>query len=85
MALEEHKKYFSCPPILVSPKPGEVLQLYISTTTRVARKPLVLEHKVENSVHHIRFLVYFISEVLTKSKVSYFHIMKLAYALFITS
>jgi hypothetical protein len=33
----------------------------------------------------IQYLVYFISEVLSDSKTQYFHIMKLAYALLITS
>jgi hypothetical protein len=33
----------------------------------------------------IQYLVYFISEVLSDSKTQYFHIMKLAYGLLITS
>jgi hypothetical protein len=35
--------------------------------------------------HKIQYLLYFISEVLSDSKTQYFHIMKLAYALRITS
>jgi hypothetical protein len=33
----------------------------------------------------IQYLVYFVSEVLNDSKTRYFHILKLAYALLITS
>jgi TRAP-type uncharacterized transport system fused permease subunit len=74
----------SRPPILVSPKLQEVLQLYISATTHVVNMALVVERKVEDSVHSIQFLVYFISEVLIEPKVWYFYIIKLAYALLIT-
>jgi hypothetical protein len=35
--------------------------------------------------HKIYYPVYFMSEVLSDSKTRYFHIMKLAYALLITS
>jgi hypothetical protein len=46
---------------------------------------LLVERKVEDNVHYIQFLVYFISKVLNECKVQYFHIMNLAYALPITS
>jgi TRAP-type uncharacterized transport system fused permease subunit len=74
----------SRPPILVSPKLQEVIQLYISVTTHVVNMALVVERKVEDSVHSIQFLVYFISEVLIEPKVWYFYIIKLSYALLIT-
>jgi hypothetical protein len=69
---------------LVSPKLQEVIQLYISVTTHVVNMALVVERKVEDSVHSIQFLVYFISEVLIEPKVWYFYIIKLSYALLIT-
>lgn len=69
---------------MVSPKLQEVIQLYISVTTHVVNMALVVERKVEDSVHSIQFLVYFISEVLIEPKVWYFYIIKLSYALLIT-
>jgi hypothetical protein len=46
---------------------------------------LVVKHKVEDNIHPIQFLVYFINELMSKSNVHYFSIPKLAYVLIITS
>jgi hypothetical protein len=37
------KKYLSSPPILVSPRPNELLLLYVSATTQVVSVALVVE------------------------------------------
>jgi hypothetical protein len=63
----------------------EALQLYISTTSNVASTSIVVEQGESDNNRKVQYLIYFISEVLNKSKAWYFHIMKLAYALLITS
>jgi hypothetical protein len=46
---------------------------------------IVVERGESDTTRKIQYPVYFISEVLSDSKTRYFHIMKLAYALLITS
>jgi hypothetical protein len=46
---------------------------------------IIVERGESNTSRKIKYLVYFVSEVLSDSKFQYFHIMKLAYALLITS
>jgi hypothetical protein len=46
---------------------------------------IIIEQGESNTHHKIQYPVYFISEVLSDSKTRYFYIMKLAYALIITS
>lgn len=55
-------------PILVAPKPEDILQLYISVTTHLVSMALVEGRHVEDNVHPILFQVYFISQVLNESK-----------------
>jgi hypothetical protein len=79
------KKYLTTPPTLVAPKPHENLQLYISATSNVVSTAIVVERGESDTNRKIQFPVYFISEVIRDSKAWYFHIMKLTYALLITS
>jgi hypothetical protein len=69
----------------VAPEPHKNLQLYISATSNVVSMVIVIERGESDSNRKIQYLIYFISEVLSDSKTHYFHIMKLAYALLITS
>jgi hypothetical protein len=46
---------------------------------------IVIERGESDTNRKIQYPVYFISEVLSDSKTQYFHIMKLTYALLITS
>jgi hypothetical protein len=69
----------------VAPEPHENLYLYISTTNNVVSKAIVVERRESDTNRKIQYPVYFISEVLSDSKTQYFHIMKLTYALLITS
>jgi hypothetical protein len=73
------------PLTLVAPEPHENLQLYISATSNVASTTIVIERGEWGTTRKIQYLVYFVSEVLSDLKTWYFHIMKLAYALLITS
>jgi CRISPR/Cas system-associated protein Csx1 len=51
----------------------------------VVSTAIVIEQGELDTNHKVQYLVYFISKVLSDSKTRYFHIMKLAYALLITS
>jgi hypothetical protein len=66
-------------------EPHENLKLYISTTINVVSTTIIIECGESDANHKIKYPVYFISEVLSNSKTRYFHIMKLTYALLITS
>jgi hypothetical protein len=79
------KKYLTTPPTLVAPEPHENLKLYISATRNVVSTAIVIEWGESDTNRKIQYPVYFISEVLSDSKSWYFHIMKLAYTLLITS
>jgi hypothetical protein len=79
------KKYLITPPTLVSLEPLENLRLYISITSNVVSTAIIVERGESDTNRKIQYPVYFISEVLSDSKTWYFYIMKLAYALLITS
>jgi hypothetical protein len=84
-AFEDLKKYLTTPPTLVAPEPHKNLQLYISTTSNVVSTAIIIEQRESDTNRKIQYPVCFVSEVLSDSKTQYFHIMKLAYALLITS
>jgi hypothetical protein len=84
-AFEDLKKYLIMPPTLVAPEPHETLQLYIFATSNMVSMMIIIEQGESGTNRKIQHLVYFIGEVLSDSKIWYFHIMKLAYALPITS
>jgi hypothetical protein len=84
-AFEELKRYLTTPPTLVALEPHENLQLYISATSNVVSTAIVIERGESGTNHKIQYLVYFVSKVLSDPKTQYFHIMKLAYSLLITS
>ena len=65
--------------------PGEELLLYIAATTHVVSMAIVVEHPEEGHAFGVQRPVYFVSEVLSKSKVRYPSIQKLLYAILITS
>jgi hypothetical protein len=79
------KKYLTTPPTLVAPEPHKNLQLYILAISNVLSTTIIVEWGESNTTRKIQYPVYFISEVLSDSKTQYFDIMKLAYALLITS
>ena len=59
---------------------GEPLYLYVATTTQVVSVAIVVERQVEGHALPIQRPVYFISEVLSKTKMRYPQIQKLLYA-----
>src|SRR6185437_14181485 len=84
-ALENLKHHLQSPPILTAPLPGEELLLYIAATSHVVSTSIVVEHPEEGHAYGVQRPVYFISEVLSESKVRYPSIQKLLYEILITS
>jgi hypothetical protein len=70
-ALENLKRHLQSPPTLTAPLPGEELFLYIAATTHVVSTVIVVERPEEGHVYGVQGPVYFISEVLSESKVRY--------------
>jgi hypothetical protein len=84
-ALEDLKHHLQSPPILTAPLLGENLLLYIAVTTHVISTTIMVERPEEGHASGVQRPVYFVSEVLSESKVRYQSIQKLLYAILITS
>jgi hypothetical protein len=85
VAFTQLKQYIASPPVLTTPKSGEVLQLYIAATDRVVSTVLVVEHEEPDHAYGVQRPIYSISEVLNESKTRYTQIQKLIYAILITT
>jgi hypothetical protein len=70
-ALAKLKAMLSNSPILVPSTLGEPLLLYVAATTQVVSAVLVVERVEEGHTLLVHRLVYFISEVLSETKVRY--------------
>ena len=79
-ALDSLKKTLTSAPVIVPPRPAEPLLLYIAATTQVVSATMVVERWEEGHMLPVQRPVYFISEVLSKTKVRYPQIQKLIYA-----
>jgi hypothetical protein len=79
------KVYLTSSPILTPPNKHEDMMLYISATSTVISAANVVEREEEEYVYKVQWPVYYLSEVLTDSKIRYPHVQKLLYALLITS
>jgi hypothetical protein len=84
-AFESLKAYLTSSPILTPPKKHEDMMLYITITSMVVSAAIVMEREEEGCVYKVQRLVYYISEVLSDSKIRYPHVQKLLYTLLITS
>jgi hypothetical protein len=72
-------------PLLTTPLPGVNLILYIVATTHVISIAIMVERSEKGHAFGVQRPVYFVSEVLSESKVRYLLIQKLLYAILITS
>ena len=84
-AFKKLKAYLTSSPILTPPRKDEDMMLYIAATTAVVSTAVVVEREEEERVYKVQRPVYYISEVLSESKIWYPHVQKLLYALLITS
>jgi hypothetical protein len=84
-AFKSLKTYLTSLPILTPPKKHEDMMLYITTTSMVVSATIVVEREEEGRVYKVQQPVYYISEVLSYSKIQYPHMQKLLYTLLITS
>jgi HD superfamily phosphodiesterase len=84
-AFESLKVYLTSSPILTPPKKHEDMMLYISATSTIVSAAIVVEREEEGHVYKVQWPIYYISKVLTDSKIQYPHVQKLLYALLITS
>jgi hypothetical protein len=64
-------------PILVPPAAGEALLIYVAATTQVVSAAIVVERREEGHALLVQRPVYFISEVLSETKIHYPQIQKL--------
>jgi hypothetical protein len=68
-ALQDLKHHLQSPPVLTAPLPGEDLLLYIAATTHVVSSAIVVKRSKEGHAFGVQRPMYFISEVLSESKV----------------
>jgi ribonuclease HI len=71
-ALRNLKALLTNAPILVPPTAGEALLIYVAVTTHVVSAAVVVERREEGHALLVQRPVYFISEVLSETKVRYF-------------
>lgn len=70
-AFKKLKAFLAMVPTLVPPKRGELLLLYITATTQVVSAALIIKWEDDGHPCKIHRLVYFITEVLSDTKVCY--------------
>jgi hypothetical protein len=83
-ALGNLKALLTNAPILVPPAAGEALLIYVATTTQVVIAAIIVERREEGHALLVQRPVYFISEVLSETKIRYPQIQKLLYAVILT-
>jgi ribonuclease HI len=83
-ALGNLKALLTNAPILVPPAAGEALLIYVAATTQVVSAAVVVERQEEGHTLPMQRPVYFISEVLSETKICYPQIQKLLYAVILT-
>jgi hypothetical protein len=69
MALQDLKQHLQSTPVLTAPLPGEDLLLYIAATSHVISSAIIVERSKEGHAFGVQRPVYFVSEVLSESKV----------------
>jgi hypothetical protein len=78
--LDKLKATLAHAPILTPPQDGEPLYLYVAATTQVVSAVIVVERAEEGHALPVQRPVYYISEVLSKTKAQYSQVQKLLYA-----
>ena len=70
-ALDKLKVSLTSAPILTPPMEGEPLYLYVAATTQVVSAAIIVERQEEGHALSVQRPVYFISEVMSKTKTRY--------------
>ena len=73
-AFKKLKAYLTSSPVLTPPKKDKDMMLYIAATSTVISMAIVIEREEEGCVYKIQRPVYYISEVLSESKIWYPHV-----------
>jgi hypothetical protein len=76
--------YLTSSLVLTPSKKHEAMMFYITATNIVVSAMIVIEREEEGHVYKVQRPIYYISEVLSDSKIRYPHVQKLLYALLIT-
>ena len=84
-ALGDLKRHLESPPILTAPTEGENLLLYIAAMTHVVSTAIIVERPQEGHAYPVQRPIYYISKVLSDSKVRCPSIQKLLYVILMTS
>jgi hypothetical protein len=83
--LQQLKDFLSKHLILTAPQAKEELLLCIAMTTHAVSTAIIIERQEDGYAYKVQRPVYFISEVLSESKVRYLLVHKLLYAILIIS
>jgi len=70
-AFESLKAYLTSSPVLTPPKKHEDMMLYIATTSTMISTAIVVEREEEGHAYKVQRPIYYISEVLSESKIRY--------------
>jgi hypothetical protein len=84
-ALAQLKDFLSKPPVLTTLCKKEQPLLYLAATSHVVSTAIVVEQQEDGHAYPVQRPVYFVSEVLSKSKARYKPVQKLLYVVLITS
>ena len=81
-AFHELKKMLTTPPVLAAPTEKEPMLLYIAATSRVVSTVVVVQRPEEGRAQLVQRPVYYLSEVLSRSKQNYPHYQKMCYGVY---